>query len=554
MAAAARGAALDVIHPSGERTRIPIDPVPFRIGRGPDNHLILRDNRASRAHAWIVRDKAGFAIEDLDSLHGTWVNGERIQKPTALKPGDTVHFGFENSYHLVFSDSGGRIHRILDQISSVSSQPLGAAGSFGRLRALVEVARTLQTSLASDEILAAVIDAALALTGAERGFLLLRSGDEFQMKIGRDARGAALHDSDLQVPAALIERALTDRSDMLSMTIAPDPPNGEQAPQPEVEFPNVICVPLLQFRTISAQETMALSSQPNTVGLLYLDSRRRQTPVSKLNRELLHTLALEASTVFENATLLEEEREKRLLEQELEFARKIQQALLPQKFPDSGWLRAAASSLPSAEVGGDYFDVHAIGSDAWAAIIADVSGKGISSALLASLLQGAFLLGSELEAPLDALMEKINHFLIDRAQREKYATLFYATIHRSGQATWVNAGHCPPFLVRAGGEIRKLQSTGSPLGLLPDAKFQVEHLQLTPGDKVVAYSDGLTEAENGNKEIFGPKLNALLPALAPLNARQIHDRVRQEVAQFRDGAPIGDDVTLLVLEYRGDQA
>src|SRR5579875_1510038 len=95
--AAANSAALDVIHPSGERTRIPIDPVPFRIGRGPDNHLILRDNRASRAHALIARQGAGFLIEDLDSTHGTWVNGDRIQKPTVLKSGDAVHFGFEDS-------------------------------------------------------------------------------------------------------------------------------------------------------------------------------------------------------------------------------------------------------------------------------------------------------------------------------------------------------------------------------------------------------------------------------------------------------------------------
>src|SRR5581483_2105374 len=183
----ARSPAFDVIHPSGERTSISIDPLPFRIGRGPENDLILRDNRASRAHASIVRRDGAFLIEDLGSLHGTWVNGKRIEKPTALHSGDSVHFGFEDSYRLVFSASDGRISRILEKISSVSTQAAGPAGSFARLRALVEVARTLQTSLAADEVLSAVVDTALALTGAERGFLLLRSEDDLEIRIGRDA-------------------------------------------------------------------------------------------------------------------------------------------------------------------------------------------------------------------------------------------------------------------------------------------------------------------------------------------------------------------------------
>ena len=550
----AASAAFNIIHPSGERTRISIEQFPFRIGRGPENDLILNDSRVSRAHAWVIREPAALVIEDLDSLHGTWVNGSRIQKATALRPGDAVHFGFEDSYHLVFSDSDGRINRILDQISSASSEPAGAAGSFARLRALVEVARTLQSSLAVDEVLAAVIDAALALTAADRGFLLLGAGDDLEIKIGRDANGSALSESDFQVPTSVINRALRERRDLLSMRVVPDAWQDSGSRQTAVEYPNVICVPLVQFRNIAAQETIASSSPSDTVGLLYLDSRQRQTPVSELNRELLHTLALEASTVLENAKLLEEERRKRLLQQELEFARQVQQTLLPQKFPDSGWLSAAGSSLSSAEVAGDYFDVHAMGDDTWAAVIADVSGKGVSSALLASLLQGAFLLGSELDTPLDTVMEKINHFLIERAQREKYATLFYARIHRSGESEWVNAGHCPPFLVRANGEVRKLQSTGSPLGLLANPKFEIEHVQVSAGDKIIAYSDGLTEAENSNKEMFESRLNAALPSFATLNAHQAHERLKQDVMEFCGGEPIRDDITLLVLEYRGGEA
>ncbi len=548
--AVATNAALDVIHPSGERTRIPIDPVPFRIGRGPDNHLILRDNRASRAHAWILKNAAIFVIEDLESLHGTWVNGKRIEAATPLKSGDVVHFGFEESYRLVFSDSDGRIHQMLDRLSSTSDTS-GAVGGFARLRALVEVARVLQTTLSGDEVLSAVVDVALGLTTAERGFLLLRSGEGLEMRVGRDVRGASLTSADLNIPSALIQQALQSRRDLLSMSFAPE--SFEGLPGREAEFRNIICVPLVQFRSINAEETLSLSSQTNTIGLLYLDSRERQTALSELNRELLHTLALEASTVLENAKLLEEERQKRLLEQELGFARDIQQSLLPRKFPDSGWFRAAGSSLPSAEVAGDYFDVHPMGADRWAAIVADVSGKGISSALLASLLQGAFLLGAELALPLDSMMAKINGFLMDRAQGEKYATLFYATIHRSGALLWANAGHCEPFVVRAAGEILKLRTTGMPIGLRSDAEIEVESLQLLSGDKIVAYSDGLTEAENSNHETFESTLKNFLTMSVELSTDELHRRLIEEVLQFHEGEPLRDDVTVLVLEYRGDE-
>jgi sigma-B regulation protein RsbU (phosphoserine phosphatase) len=530
-------AALDVIHPSGERTRIPIAPLPFRIGRGPDNNLILRDNRASRSHASIKSTPSGFAIQDLDSLHGTWVNGQRITDVTVLQSGDTVHFGFEDGYRLLFSNGDDRVSRLLNHMSAFNAQPVGTAGQFARLRAVLDVARTLQTSLAAEEVLGAVLETALTLTGAERAFLILRSGDELEVRLGRDARRRALPPESLSVPTEVIARALNDRHDLLSITL-------------DSAMRDVICVPLVSLGSINAQDTVSISPKSDTLGLIYLDSHQRAV-VPQLNLELLHTLALEASTVLENASVLEREREKALLEQELDLARKIQQNLLPSDFPESGWLRAAGSSLPSSDVSGDYFDLHRIDADNWAAVIADVSGKGVSSALLASLLQGAFLLGSDLAASLDEVVTKINGFLIDRAQREKYATLFYAAIHSSGMMEWVNAGHCAPFVVSPDGATRQLQTTGMPLGLWRSARYGVERLQLAVGDKIIAYSDGITEAEDAKHESFEPRLNQLLKHCAPLSAQQTHDKLITEILEFQQGVKQRDDITALVLEYSG---
>ena len=154
-----------------------------------------------------------------------------------------------------------------------------------------------------------------------------------------------------------------------------------------LELRSVICVPLVRIRAGQGDATSVIAAANDTVGVLYMDSKISAADLAGGNRELLQTLAIEASTVLENARLLEEERGKRLMEEELNLARSIQQSLLPRALPTDGWLRACGSSLASREVGGDYFDAHPVHEDCWSAVVADVSGKGVSSALLASLLQ-----------------------------------------------------------------------------------------------------------------------------------------------------------------------
>src|SRR5581483_9268999 len=136
----------------------------FLIGRQGDNHLILRDNRASRSHARIVSEDGDYFIEDLNSRHGVYVNGQRIQRQK-LGNSDRIDFGFQDSYRLVFTLEEDEIHRFLEQMGA----PAGPhTSNLSKLRSLLEVARALQTSLSASDVLAAVVDAALAVTGAER--------------------------------------------------------------------------------------------------------------------------------------------------------------------------------------------------------------------------------------------------------------------------------------------------------------------------------------------------------------------------------------------------
>jgi serine phosphatase RsbU (regulator of sigma subunit) len=296
-----------------------------------------------------------------------------------------------------------------------------------------------------------------------------------------------------------------------------------------------------------------ITSRSDTVGVIYLDSRQTAVDLSSGNRELLQTLALEASTVLENARLLEEERVKQRMEEELAIAREIQSSLLPRKLPDSGWFRAAGSSIPSHAVGGDCFDVRQTAPDAWTAVLMDVSGKGVSSALLAALLQGSFLTAMATPDEMEATMARINQFLYERTEGEKYATVFLCVIDWHGKMCWSNAGHVKPMLIRASGEITCLDTTGMPLGLLDVATFGVQTMQLAPGDKLVAFSDGLTEAEDASGSFFETaRLSVLLKSHAERDAAELHAAVMREVERFTAGAIQTDDITSLVLEYRPD--
>jgi sigma-B regulation protein RsbU (phosphoserine phosphatase) len=542
-------AALLVVDPSGRRSAVPIRKHPFNIGRQADNQIVMRDNRASRVHAHVVLEHGEYWIEDLNSRHGTYVNGSKIQRHK-LQDADRIEFGMIDSYQLIFMPAGGQVTRLLDNFPA----PEKTGGKLGKLKAVMEVARVLQNSLSSQDVLTAVVDAALAVTGAERGFLLLGNGDDLEMRVARDRSGNQLAEGDLKVPRRLIRKALHDRHDLLSMNFDHGDSGGVKAEHTvlDLELRSVVCVPLVHIRVGGAEETSMLSSASETAGVLYMDSRLGAADLSAGNRELLQTLALEASTILENARLLEEERGKQKIEEELKVARQIQQSLYPRSLPSKGWFMACGSSVASLQVGGDYFDVLNVSDDCWAVAVADVSGKGVSSALLACYLQGALSAASHSAHSIQQTMELINRFLVDRSEAEKYATVFHCTLQRDGRLRYVNAGHCAPLVISPDGRIWPLETTGVPLGLVPGAKFATAETVLIPGDRVIIYSDGISEARGTKGEFYGvERLRNVIALHAAANWDRIHEAILDDVRAFTEDTPQADDITLVVLGYGG---
>lgn len=562
------GVMLVVEDPNHRRTNVDLRQFPFLLGRGPDNHLILRDSRVSRNHARIVHHEGACVLEDLESRHGVWVNGTRVERRTVLHGGEKIEFGVADGYQVHFVRTAMDLRKLLD-VPEVGSALRGDAAAGGdetaqgtanleKLRAVLEVARSLQNSFSVDDVLHTVVDAALAVTGAERGFLLLFGAEadgeqELQVRSARARGGVFLTGADLRVPRQLIQRALESRRDLFTMQFDPSALD-ERSPGNTIallELRSVCCVPLLRINIGKGEQTQMLGAGRSNAGVLYMDSRLTKVDLAGGNRELLQTLAIEVSTVLENARLLEEQRLKQKIEEELELARGIQQSLLPRSLPEEGWFRACGSSQASHEVGGDYYDVMAPSSDFRTIVVADVSGKGVSSALLASFLQGVFL-GAAGGLDIPEVLGRINTFMTERGEHGKYATLFYADIRESGEMTWSNAGHCAPLLVRAEGSVEPLRATSMPVGLVPGAEFAVETLRMQVGDRLILYSDGVTEAQNAAGDFFGKtRLREVVQAAQALDCARMHDAVQDAIATFTGGEEQADDITLVVLEFAG---
>ena len=533
--------------PSGECLQIPVSRSPFVIGRLKDCDLTLADKRISRRHAQLRLERGEIAIEDLGSRHGTIVNGEPVRR-SRLAVGDRIGFGVKDSFVVTVCEGRSPQTRLLKRVSEIGAGP-PRTGALGRLSAVLDVARTMELASGVEEVFEAVVEAALSIARADRAVLLLRDpGGQLQVKVARHASGERRSAAQLELPLAHIADALERRPDLFAMSL--DPPQGSASGEDASR--GALCIPIIRMRIGLDQETSVISARDDTLGVLYMDAEDPDLRLAEGNQALLHALAIEISTSVENARLIEEERQKRRLEHELEMARNLQRSLLPATLPTEGWLVAKGHSEASSQLGGDYYDLMQVAPGRWAAVLADVSGKGASASILASLLQGAFFLGSGSDVSLSGTLRRINRYLCGRSERAHFVTVFAATIAQDATMRWSSAGHCPAILVRPTGHYELLSPTSRPVGLFDDADFPEEVCQLEPGDKLVVYSDGITELRNTRAELYGQqRLIKAACELACLGTGEFYDALLAQVSEFGSDAPREDDLTLMVLGFHG---
>jgi len=556
---AANEAVLEVISPDGARRYARVAQTPYMIGRGAEtgNHLQLNDRRISRQCAAIVVEANRFYIEDRGQRRGVFVNNEKVES-RALQDGDIITFGLEDSYEIIFRSSteptGETIPQLLTRIEHItSSEP--ASGGLRKLNMLLEASSLLHSQLPLDSVLAKMLDHAVAVLDADRG-LLLENGAEGTLKVrlARRSGGLRLPPESVAPSQTAIQLALKQHAPVITEDLAQAEADLQAAQSIVAQrLRAVVVIPLYSVMRANSQESMINIRRGEFLGVLYLDSRR-PAAFSKLDRQILDALAADAASTLDNARLVERERERQRMEQEINIARDIQQALLPRNFRDFPHLSVSGCNFPCLSVGGDYFDVFPMGDGRTAFLIADVSGKGLGAAVVATMLQGA-LSGMTLGNEPVRVFNHMNRFLCDHVEVGRYATMFFGTLDPSGHMEFINAGHPSPILIRKD-RVEEAFTEGSyPVGLVPDAQYTAACLKLEPEDTLVLFSDGVTEAMDPDEQLFGvPRLREVLEGKTNRALEDLQKGVLEAVENFTRGARQADDLTLLLVRYRAADA
>jgi sigma-B regulation protein RsbU (phosphoserine phosphatase) len=545
------GAVLELIFPDKSTRNVPMNSFPFCIGRGAEgNHLQLVDARISRQCASIDFVDGHYRLENRGHRRGLFVNKNKVER-CVLENRDVITFGLDDSYEIIFrvSTAETSIQTILSRMEGVTAEET-VSGGLSKLNLLLAATSLLHSELPLDSVLGTMLDHAISVTNADRGLLIeADSHGAFRIRLARQSGGLQLSSENLAPSQTALRQAFELQSSVITEDLAQADTELQAAMSIVAQHLRaIVVIPLYAMHRETPSAAVTPVRRNDFLGMLYLDSRR-PAAFSKIDREILDVLAVQAASILDNARLVEHERERQRMEQELDIARNIQQALLPRGFRDFPQLAISGVNYPCHAVGGDYFDVFPMGDDRTAFVVADVAGKGLGAALVTTMLQGS-LAGVGIGADPVLLFQHMNKFLCEHAEVGRYATVFFGIVDRKGKLEYLNAGHPSPIVLR-GGQVTELFEEGSfPVGLVPEATYKTDHAKLEPGDTLVLFSDGVTEAMDPNEQLYGvPRLCETLAGMQNAPLDQVQKTVVDSVNSFARGASQADDITLLLVRY-----
>jgi phosphoserine phosphatase RsbU/P len=514
-----------VIREKDQTRTVTIDSVPFTIGRQADRNLYLANTQVSRQHAIIHEDAEGFFIQDLSSRQGTFVNDTR--KDTArLRSGDRIKLG-PSGVTLLFLTSPDHtstvalFHKMASEASNSELQTLSL---------FLQAAQSFNNSSVLEDILGTMIEYTLRLTQSERGFVFLGDApNNLSLQCGFNCEGEPIFD-DTKISRSIVRDAAESGQEYILGDVS-----GEGQP---VGRESVIAHELLSVIAIPLRGR----NSGRLLGLLYLDSRLRTSTLNSVGRDILLAIATEAATLVEHASLVQAERAAELLRNEMEIAASIQQSIIARDLPTFPYSKIMAKTIPCAEVGGDFYDVIPV-EDGFVAIVADVSGKGVPAAILASIIQGMMYAQARSHLSLVDTVTTVQSFLCSRVYGQKYVTLLVLHYKQNGEVELVNGGHVSPLLILEDGTISPILGGDVPVGLLQNATFHSISFTLPLHARLVLLSDGVTEAQNPAGVEFG-SIERQLEFSAPDPIQTVF----ASMLRFCEGAPMHDDCTLLVID------
>jgi len=513
------------------------------IGRDPASDIVISSSRTSGRHAMIVKLGNDYFIEDLDSLNGTFINGQRIQQRTALQENDHVELcGLDATFAREESTKQDFERTMAVQAAADSFRPASIVSALevgenlrlevkpeDKLRAVLEISRNLGNILELKDVLPKILESLFVIfPQADRGFILLHDSatgqfvpraSRFRKEPGRNT---------LPISQTILAQAVKTGRAILSLDAGADQRFDFSQSVRLHQIRSIMCVPLL-------------SQSGECLGVIQLDTPEKGRPFRQDDLDVLVSASTQAARAVELARMHHEFRE-------LEAASKIQKSFLPAERPQVEQLEFFDYYLSAQSVGGDYYDYIPLPGNRLAITLGDVSGKGVSAALLMARLSAAarFCLATESTVP--AAVRRLNA-LLDRAGSEgRFVTCAVIVVDLNTFAlTLVNAGHLPP-LRRDGksGEVADMGEgiAGLPLGII-DRPYEELSLSLEPGDTWLLVTDGITEARNPGGEFYGQDRLRDIVRKAPPGPSAIGQALLADVKQFAAGRPQSDDMTIV---------
>ncbi len=523
------------------------------IGRASESDLVVADRFLSRKHARLFfRDEQLF-VEDLGSRNGTLLNGRRVDGLQEVRAGDlikvsgstirvqeegrsTVETSQLESSALTGMTVVKQASEVLESEPSDTGEILGEDNlrTFAaRLQLLNDVHSALSRSIELDELLELILERAFEHLKPEEGAIFLKDdGADYRLAARRPTGGG----SDYLYSRTLVREVADKRLAAVVLDAQTDERFAEAQSIMASGVRSLVAAPLLDPQ--------------GCLGIIVLNSRVNVRQFSEADMDLLISLASVAALRIRNVALAEEAAERREMARELELARRIQVALLPDALPEIPGYEVHGGNIPSRGVSGDFYEIIGRNNDQeFLTLVADVSGKGMSASLLAAALEA--LVASPIEAGLEPekIFQRASRLLYQRTPPERYAVAILVALEPdSGDLRFVNAGQVPGLLIRSSGEVEKLEATGMPIGLLPTGDYTAGSTRLEEGDLLVLYTDGINEAENESEEQYGiDRLGAACQGNSGLSLDELAAAIEEDLDRFAGGVPFADDRTTVLI-------
>jgi len=552
-------AQLKITNRFGVTRFLPLDKPVFTIGRKAENDLQLLSDTVSRQHAEIVYEDDGYVLVDVGSKRGTFVNDQRVER-CGLQHQDRLRIGGDDEQQIVFlDDTIENASAIFDSAPRLTVSPpskdrpppASANEELQKLSRFVEVNQAFKFSMTPDDVLTLIVDAAIEITQAERGFLMLRNREgNLEFKVARDRSRNWIEGNEFEMSRSVVEEAFKQNRSVIINDSRVTMAGLARDSVRNLDLRSIACIPLRSFQMTENMDATSILKR-DVIGVLYVDSNVTGGTLTQTSLRLLESLAFEATKSLESVRLMHEEQEKKNLEQELNMARQVQVALSPSAIKPMDHFEVAAHNIQSRYVGGDFYDLIPLKDGRFVFALGDVSGKGVAAALLAAMAQGAIQVQFASNQPLTEVISSLNKALVLRSASNRFITLFCGVLDRDGHFTYINAGHNLPILARTTGEAEMLTTKSVLLGAFDFVEYKPRQTRLNPGDVVVMYTDGVTEAVNADHQMYtDERLENLIKEGVNLGAEQIKQCILDDVLGFTRGLPQGDDITLIVLKMK----